>query len=178
MKTLVIFLALVCMAAPAMGQTYEVCPDAVIPDSGNPDNGVLSVITVPECELVGSVVVCLNIAHTWSSDLEVTLSHGGVTVTLVQDQGGSGDWICENSVCFDDTGIPFPTSGGVPSGTYAPVTALAQFNSLSGVGDWELYVTDDAGGDLGTLCCWSLTLLCDPVSTEDASWGAVKALYR
>jgi hypothetical protein len=51
------------------------------------------------------------------------------------------------------------TAGVAPFlGVYRPVQALTNLVGHPANGEWRLRITDGAGGDSGTLICWSLTL--------------------
>jgi len=43
-------------------------------------------------------------------------------------------------------------------GTFRPEGALAALNGKSANGTWRLRITDDLGGDVGNLLCWSVTI--------------------
>ena len=54
-----------------------------------------------------------------------------------------------------------------------------EFRGQPKAGEWWLHVSDNAGGDTGTLLDFSVHLLNQvPVSVDDSAWGSVKALYR
>jgi subtilisin-like proprotein convertase family protein len=117
---------------------------------------VVDTITVTTPLTVGDLDVTLDITHTFTGDLTVTLtSPTGTVVTLTQGNGGSADNLY-SSVIFDDnstTPIANITNAG---GRFAPTQALSAFNGQTGVGVWTLTVTDTAGGDDGTLNSWCL----------------------
>src|SRR5690606_3041346 len=48
---------------------------------------------------------------------------------------------------------------GVPSidGTFSPNNPLSAFNGESTLGDWTITISDNAGGDTGTLNAWGIT---------------------
>lgn len=74
------------------------------------------------------------------------------------------------STVFDNAvGFPGPPAGSAveannPTGTFKPTggTMAAAFNGKSITGDWRLVITDNAGGDLGTLEAFRI---CLPPST-------------
>ncbi len=102
-----------------------------IPD--NDPQGVSSVLSTDETDLVGSVTVDVEITHTFRGDLRVTLIHDGTEVVLHNRDGGSNDDLTL-SVTLDD------------------------FAGQSRDGDWTLQVVDTARIDTGTLQRWSVTL--------------------
>ncbi len=103
--------------------------------------------------------ICVDLSHTWTGDLIVSLqSPNGVTVELINQIGFpasafgcSGDDI---DACFE-VGTGNPAEGvcsNLPAlgGTYTAVTDLAAMNDGSDPnGTWTLFVSDNAGGDLG-----------------------------
>jgi len=105
--------------------------------------------------------VRINLNHTWDSDLVMTLtSPGGKTVTLAQNNGGSGDNFTDT--VFDDEAATSITTGTAPfTGSFRPVQALSAFDGISDsavTGDWTLSITDTAYYDYGTLNNWTLTI--------------------
>jgi subtilisin-like proprotein convertase family protein len=101
--------------------------------------------------------VCLNITHTWTSDLNIWLrSPTGFFLLLSDDNGGAGDNY--TNTCFSSTAVTNIGPSAAPfTGSFVPEGAI---NSLAGQqvnGVWTLYVGDDAGGDVGTLLDWSIS---------------------
>jgi subtilisin-like proprotein convertase family protein len=137
---------------PAVGTGGSACTDPTI-----------STVTVTEMGLIGTDFdldnVEINLTHTWDSDLEITLiSPEGTSLDLSSDNGGSGDNY--TNTVFQD-GAPSITSGSAPftgtfeaeGGTFASTFAGEEVN-----GNWTLSICDDAGGDVGELLDFSLTL--------------------
>ncbi|MEX1365486.1 MAG: proprotein convertase P-domain-containing protein [Nannocystaceae bacterium] len=106
---------------------------------------------------VADIDVHVDITHTWSADIDMTLTHNltGTVVELSTDQCGSDDDIFAfyndegNGLpdCIDPIGI---------EGNINPEGVLADFDGELAEGDWTLNVTDDAGGDDGTLNTWCI----------------------
>jgi subtilisin-like proprotein convertase family protein len=116
-----------------------------------------------------------SLSHTFPGDLDVLLvGPGGQKVMLMSDVGGTNDAV-NVTVTFDDTAPPIgtavvsgtfrPTNSGAtdtmpapaPAGPYGAV--LSAFNGVDPNGTWNLFVFDDAGGDLGQYAGgWSLTI--------------------
>jgi len=112
--------------------TYSSEKNVAIPD--NDPQGANSVITISDDLTVFGTSVDVNITHTWSGDLVLTLiSPQGSEVTLQSNQGGSEDDIVKT----------FTSS---------------VFNSEVATGDWTLNAVDTAGADTGNINGWSLTL--------------------
>ncbi len=129
-----------------------------IPDQGT----ITSPITVTSLDgLLVDVDVTLTINHTYDADLDVYLtSPQGTRVELFTDVGGAGDNFV--NTFLDDTavqgGSPSPIANGTApfSGNYRPEGYLSVLEGEDPNGQWILEVTDDAGGDVGSLVSWSL----------------------
>ena len=117
--------------------------------------------------LVQDVDVTLEVSHTWDADLDVFLiSPAGTQVELTTDNGGSGDNYV--GTVFDDEAADPVTGGAAPfTGTFAPEGSLADFDGEAAAGAWYLSVTDDTGGDVGTLDGWSIILTVDGTDDSD-----------
>jgi len=110
---------------------------------------------------VGSIQsVCIDIDHNFVADLDIFLiCPDNTQFLLTSDNGGSGDDYDNTCFTIDATAqinlgvAPFPgdyvPEGGVLSGAMLGCTAN---------GTWSLQVTDDSGGDTGTLLSWTLVL--------------------
>lgn len=108
-----------------------------------------------------TAVVIDSLMHTWDSDLDIYLiAPSGDTLELSTDNGGSGDDYL--GVVFTDTAannINTITAGGFSTGGYFAVedtNGLALFTGIDPNGMWDLWITDDAGGDDGMLFSWHL----------------------
>lgn len=110
---------------------YENDEPLSIPDDD--DTGVTSIIEIDEDALIGSLTVDLSVTHTYRGDLEITLSHDDVTVTLWDRDGGSEDNISET-------------------------IALSDFGETNAAGTWTLRLIDHAAADLGELNAWALNI--------------------
>jgi uncharacterized repeat protein (TIGR01451 family) len=161
---------------PAVSFTNPV--SITIPDNGSgaPYPSVITVAGVTD-PVVTTTVTLTNITHTFPDDIDVLLvGPGGQNVLLMSDVGG-GSNISGVTLTFADTGEPLPDNGPLTSGTFAPTNidtnetfagpapagpygeALSVFAGVEPNGTWRLYVTDDAGGDLGNISGgWSLAL--------------------
>lgn len=111
--------------------TYSSDESVAIPD--NSPEGASSVINVTDDLTIFGTTADVNITHTWSGDLVLTLiSAQGTEVTLQSNQGGSEDDIVKSYTS-------------------------SVFNAEVATGDWTLHVEDTAGADTGTINGWSLT---------------------
>lgn len=102
-----------------------------------PDNdaaGITSTIEVSDTVQIFGVNADVNITHTWSGDLLVTLtSPAGTEVVLSNRAGGSADDIIKS---WD----------------------LSDFNGEMAAGTWTLFVSDNVGADTGTLNSWGMVI--------------------
>ncbi len=128
-----------------------------------PNAGTVTTSTINFTDdfIVNDVNVTVNLNHTFDGDLDLKLvSPIGTEVLLSDRNGGSGDNY--TNTIFDDQGTN-DISGGTPpfTGTFIPEEPLSNFNNEQSIGDWSLVITDNAGGDSGTLFNWTLQLCGD-----------------
>jgi subtilisin-like proprotein convertase family protein/subtilisin family serine protease len=110
-----------------------------IPDSA--PVGITSSITVPDGMIVWDLTATVNITHPYIGDLLVTLrSPNGTQIPLHNRAGGPTDNLYQS----------FP---------------LSSFNGQDAAGVWVLSVSDRAGGNVGALDSWSLSIT--GVPTDD-----------
>jgi hypothetical protein len=102
-----------------------------IPDN-NP-TGASSTLQVTDGPVIGSLVLELDITHTYVGDLEITLTHGEQAVTLRNREGGGADDIMAT-------------------------LELTDFDGASSDGAWTLTVIDHANVDTGTINSWALVI--------------------
>jgi len=111
--------------------------------------------------------------HTFSADLDVTLtSPAGTVVTLTTDNGGANDNVFNGTVWDDDANpagqVPYVTNNGlVTDHLYANLTtatplvpeeAMGAFIGENPNGTWTITISDDRAGDGGSLDSWSLNI--------------------
>lgn len=99
-----------------------------------------------------------TLMHTWNNDIDMFLiSPSGTVMELSTDNGGSTDNMI--GVHFTRTATtPILNAPTIPPGDYLPEEANG-FDVFSGEdpnGGWTLQITDDTGGDNGTLMRWTL----------------------
>ncbi|MCF6130522.1 PKD domain-containing protein, partial [Flavobacterium sp. AS60] len=101
--------------------------------------------------------VCVNMTHTWDSDLDIYLQcPDGTRVELSTDNGGTGDNY--TNTCFTPTAASSITTGTAPfTGTYLPEQSFNVLNGCTANGTWQLFVQDDLGGDAGSISGWTIT---------------------
>jgi subtilisin-like proprotein convertase family protein len=145
--------------------------------------------TIVSSGLTGTItnvtVTLSNFNHTFPDDVDVLLvGPGGQKYILMSDVGG-GNGLNNVTLTFDDTGTALPDSGLIGSGVVRPTNigatdtfpapapgtpysnpptaGTATFATVFGGGvpngNWDLYIGDDAAGDVGLVANgWSVTI--------------------
>lgn len=109
--------------------------------------------------------ICLDITHTYVSDLEVSIiAPDGTTALLFASIGGGGDDI--SNTCLDQNAVNPISSGNPPyGGTFSPMNQFGIVNNLQNPnGTWKLRIRDNFNADQGTLNSWSITFGNNPAS--------------
>lgn len=165
------FVAAAAFAAMALGGAAQAATvysgaGTPIPDVGT----VSSNINVGDNFTLNDVNVTLKgLTHTFWADLDIALTHNGVTVWLTRgDNGGSGD--PNGDYTFDDQAVTPVTSLGTVGGVFKSEELLSAFNGMSSSGLWTLTIADGLRGDLGNLNGWELSLNGSAVP-EPATWA-------
>jgi len=156
-------------ASPAAGVTVAfgkvISESFSFPDGpiGLPDAATTTLrFSVPSgAGLIRDLDVGLAIAHTYDPDLDVTITHNGVSVVLFTDvpaASADGFIIRLSDEAINDIGAATGVSGSALTGTFDPEGAavLSTFDGLDASGEWTLTIVDDAAGDSGTLFNWTL----------------------
>ncbi|MFT6844577.1 MAG: subtilisin-like proprotein convertase family protein, partial [Flavobacteriales bacterium] len=105
--------------------------------------------------------VCMNIDHTWMSDMQVRLvSPSGNFINLADRIGGSNDGYV--NTCFENGQTGNRVNGGAApyTGTWGPQQNPGDFRNFTGYdpnGAWRLRVNDNSGGDNGVIKDWTIT---------------------
>jgi subtilisin-like proprotein convertase family protein len=126
-----------------------------------------SIVVASVTSPIKKVAVSLHITHTSDDDLDISLvAPDGTTINLSSDNGGTAsdygtDCVVDASrTVFDDSGTLSIIGQPAPFvGSFRPEQPLSTFIGKTGAdvnGTWKLIVTDDTGGAVGTLRCWSL----------------------
>ncbi|MGJ8550636.1 proprotein convertase P-domain-containing protein [Winogradskyella wichelsiae] len=117
--------------------------------------------------------VDIDITHTWSGDVNVTLiAPDGTEVNLTDGNGSSGDNYTATE--FRDDAAGSITAGTAPfTGPFQPEEALATFNGVDADGIWTLSVCDSANGDVGTFNSWSITFDAAPSCLAPSVLGSM-----
>jgi subtilisin family serine protease/subtilisin-like proprotein convertase family protein len=128
-----------------------------------PDLSTVSIPIVVNQDLtVTDLNVVLNVSHTYDSDLVMSLtSPTGVTRTLVNRHGGSGDNYAVTTL--DDQATTLLTTGRAPfNGSFRPDQPLSAFNGMNARGTWTLRISDVSRLDTGTANSATLSFTGNP----------------
>lgn len=149
----------------------------ILQDANDP--ATESVITITEDVIISDINVTVNIDHNWITDLDMKLiGPDGTEVILANDVGGAGDDMTNTT--FDDAATT-DIGDGVPpfTGVFKPQGRLSDFNGLSALGDWTLYINDDRNFVGGTLLDWTIEFCSTVLSTpEETLVGDLKILNQ
>jgi hypothetical protein len=108
--------------------------------------------------LTGIEVLLDSIFHTSVGDMEITLSHNGVSESIVYHAGGDGDNFITTRL--SDQGADTLDHGIAPFyGIYKPENPLSAFLETEPSGTWTLSIYDGVAGNTGTLQSWGLNLI-------------------
>jgi len=130
--------------------------------------------------VIGRIAVRIyGLTHTFPGDLDVLLvGPTGMKTLLMSDAGGQFD-VNGVDLLFDDyAAAPLTADAQIVSGTWQPTdivsidsdvfpapapvgpygTNLNAFDGTDPRGTWQLYVNDDAGGDIGSAMQWCLDI--------------------
>jgi subtilisin-like proprotein convertase family protein len=146
-----------------------------------PDGGVaISTIDVSGAgTYLWDVGVLTHLAHSFNSDLTVTLSSpAGTIVTLTSHNGGGNANVFDGTTWDDQANpggqVPYAANNGlVTDHTYvdgvmasplAPEEALGAFVGQDPNGTWTLRISDDVATHVGTLDGWSLSIAALPTA--------------
>lgn len=142
-------------------QTFTATVEQPVPDDGTPIAFEIAVSGLPDAINTdfGLVQVCLNMNHSWNSDMDVRLiAPGGTSFLLFAGIGGDGDnW---QDCCLRDDA---PTSVGNASppytGVFRPMGAMGNVNNGQNPnGIWKILLLDTyAFADAGYFKDWSIS---------------------
>lgn len=161
-STLFLFLIAVCTL---QAQVFSSTVNQIIPDDGTivtfdiPVSGLAGVIDTN----FGVERVCLNMTHTYTSDMTVKLqAPNGKIVMLFAGVGGAGHDF--TGTCLEGTGPSITTAEAPFTGSFQSQGVLGNFNKGQDPnGVWTLIVHDTyAFADQGYLTDWSITFGSNP----------------
>jgi len=121
-----------CGGTPSEAQRFEDATVTEIPD--DQPKGVVRVIDVPDTLVAKTVILDLQIAHSWIGDLRITLEHDGLE-KAVWENAGAGTHDLRQSIQLKD------------------------FAGKDAKGRWTLLIVDSGVGDAGTLESWALDIV-------------------
>jgi subtilisin-like proprotein convertase family protein len=161
-----LFALLFCFGLNA--QTYNGAGGA-IPDDGSTNYYPLTVSGLSPATIdstFGLETVCIDITHTWDSDLNISLqAPDGTTIDLTIGNGGSGQNY--TNTCFNANASTSIVAGSPPfTGTFRPQGMLGNINNgQNGNGTWNLVIHDTYPfADQGTVLGWSITFGNNPAT--------------
>lgn len=156
-----LFLLLLLLPSLLPAQTFTSTVNQPIPDDGSSIAFELQVSGLPD-EINGDfglVEACLNMTHTWDSDMDVRLiAPDGTVFMLFAGIGGDGDnW--ENCCLRQDAPTLISTQAAPFTGTFRPMGNMGNVNNGQNPnGSWQLLLFDTyAFADEGFLIDWQLT---------------------
>ena len=175
-----------CAGDPALLTALSSSPGTVSVSSGPisvaiPDASATGVSTpltisgVPATAVGTGASVNFNISHTWDGDLRLFLkAPNNQVLNLVNARGGSADNFVNTTISstattpiasgvapFTGTFLPDGSLAALPPAGFTPTaTTFAPLYSTAGQinGVWSFGARDGAGGDVGTITSWSLTI--------------------
>lgn len=113
-------------------------------------------ILVTDSRLILDLNVRLNLTHTFTSDLRVSLiSPLGNEITLVNRRGGSGDNFV-NTVLDDEATSTIANAVAPFTGVFRPDNPLSGFDGTSAAGTWTLRIVDTTAINSGALTSWGM----------------------
>ncbi len=195
-----IAVGLLLTAAPALGATQTFSNvNAITVPSGAPGTTSGNASPYPSSISVsgmgGSITdIDVNLdsfTHTNPDDLDILLvSPRGDSTVLMSDACGGTDTSNFDWTFDDDAAalMPDAPAGACVSFTYKPSsydsgdtwptafpgphgTTMSRFNGENPNGAWNLYVRDDAGGDVGDIEGWSITITTGPFNNRIPATG-------
>lgn len=129
-----------------------------IPDSDPAGvSSILNVSGIPAGATIATLSVTFNLTHTFDGDMDISLiGPNGMIVDLTSDNGGGGANFTNTTI--SSAGVTSITSGSAPfTGVFLPEGTMSNLYSIPN-GDYTFFMVDDAGGDLGVLLDWSITI--------------------
>ncbi len=175
------------------GANYCDTPAVAIPD--NDPMGLTASQVITDTLTIDDLDVFIDAPHTWSGDLIFTLTHvdTATSVTFIDRPGvpastygcgGNDYFVTVNDegldTCIEDQCSDLPAiTGSAPGGDPCNATLMEAFDGQDIGGTWELTVSDNAGGDTGTLNEWCLVVnggVVNPAITLDKTVGTVSGV--
>jgi subtilisin-like proprotein convertase family protein len=168
MKQFLLFSFAVASSISLSAQTFSSSPNAVINDYATTEYPIVVSGLSPaaiDTTIHGLESVCINLTHTWDSDMNIFIvAPDGTTGMLSLGNGGSDDNY--TNTCFDQTASTPITQGTAPfTGVFKPQGQMGMVNNgQNGNGTWKLRITDTYPADNGTLISFSITFGNNPAT--------------
>jgi subtilisin-like proprotein convertase family protein len=150
---------LLCFFSIVNGQTFYSSVNQTIPDDNTTVGFDLFISGLPTTinQNFGVASVCLNMTHTYCSDMEVKLKAPDGTQTLLFSGIGGGDDNFTNT-CVEGTGSAIAAGVAPFTGSFQSMSVLGNVNnSQNPNGTWQLLCRDMYGADIGFLIDWQIT---------------------
>ncbi|MFN0276851.1 MAG: CotH kinase family protein [Chitinophagales bacterium] len=166
MRKLILFLLVLKTNTEIFSQTFSATENTSIPDDGTSIEFTLEVSGLPTVidTVFGLETVCVNIDHTWDSDLEIKIiAPDGTAATIIYGIGGDGDNF--TNTCVTENALNTFGSGTAPfTGEFKPTGDMGIINNGQNPnGTWKLYIYDTyAFADEGYIYNWSITFGDEP----------------
>jgi subtilisin-like proprotein convertase family protein len=157
----------------------------------SPYPSTISVSGLPTSGVIVKSITINGITHTFPNDIDVLVqSPTGTNMVVMSDVGGT-TLLNNVSYTFDDSAPTTMTTGVNPAGTYKPTNSgaadtwvapgpgainqatplLSNFTGNPN-GTWNVFIVDDAGGDVGTINSVTITFV-----VNTAQWTPIAGLY-
>ncbi|NMC18815.1 MAG: hypothetical protein GYA33_00190, partial [Thermogutta sp.] len=139
------------------------------------DNGVVtSTLDVSGVGSIDELEVRLNLTHTYTADLQITLiAPDGTRVLLAGNVGGSGNNFSD-TVFSDDADVAIQGGAAPFTGVFRPMQPLGVLRGTPADGQWRLEIRDTMPWDTGRLNSWAISFRNDEpfaVTAEDGSYS-------
>ena len=159
----VAFVSILCATTALSAQILDVDECSLPATPVSEASVVTETINVTETSNIEEAGVFLDLTHTFQGDMLITVASPlGTTITLHDGQGSGDDNILLN---YTDSGVAHGADSFTCNCDMQPSSGtFASYNGTSPFGDWELVLTDQLGGDSGTLNEWCVRLVLE----EDA----------
>ena len=148
-------------------QTFTNSTGGSIPDNNTEVCFPLTISGLPtqiNTTSFGLTKVCIDVTHTWDSDLKIRLkAPDGTVVLLASNNGSSGNDF--TNTCFSANGSNGAIGSGTPpfTGTFAPFESTNLLNNLQDPnGIWYLCALDEVNSDTGDVVSFSITFGANP----------------